>query len=83
MVLAAAVAAAAIDGKELGTGSNFYWKSPKTKLVIVYPVVALNSAHGFTQHLPREGRLSIQCRHTDQSESEELGSSNCNIVLTA
>ena len=33
MVLAAAVAAVAIDGKELGTGSNFYWKSPKTKLL--------------------------------------------------
>jgi len=36
----------------------------------VYPVVALNSAHGFPQPLPREGWLSNQCRHLDQSKSD-------------
>ena len=38
----------------------------------VDPVVALNSAHGFTQPLPREGWLSNQCRHLDQSKSDPV-----------
>jgi four helix bundle protein len=37
---------------------------------IVNPVVALNSAHGFTQPLPKEGWLSNQCRYLDQSKSD-------------
>ena len=34
------------------------------------PVVALNSALRFIKPLPREGWLSNQCRHLDQSKSD-------------
>jgi len=36
----------------------------------VNPVVALNSALRFIKPLPREGWLSNQCRHLDQSKSD-------------
>ena len=38
----------------------------------LYPVVALNSALRFIKPLPREGWLSNQCRHLDQSKSDPV-----------
>ena len=38
----------------------------------VDPVVALNSALRFIKPLPREGWLSNQCRHLDQSKSDPV-----------
>ena len=38
----------------------------------VNPVIALNSALRFIKPLPREGWLSNQCRHLDQSKSDPV-----------
>ena len=58
-----------IEGKDLEKLKSEVAEVERMLMGLINPVVALNSALRFIKPLPREGWLSNQCRHLDQSKS--------------